>query len=59
MQTLDADAYSDTLRKLIDKKEKTLTGSLLEKKKKLFAYLLQKGYEYQTIQNCIDDKEDE
>lgn len=58
MQTLDEEAYMETLKTLIEKKEKTLIGNSLEKKKKLFAYLLQKGYEYQSIQNCIDDNED-
>lgn len=57
MQSIDEDAYAETLIKLIEKKEKTLSGTSLEKKKKLFAYLLQKGYEYQNIQNCIDDLE--
>src|SRR3954453_441280 len=43
--------YTDTLQKLLSEKLKTLTGekNIFVRKKKLYSYLLQKGYEADLI----------
>ncbi|MDZ4710019.1 MAG: regulatory protein RecX [Saprospiraceae bacterium] len=53
---LDEAEYRKTLAKLIQAKAKTLSGeiALFQKKQKIINYLLQKGFEYEVIQEVLD-----
>ena len=47
---IDSDEYMNTLRKVCDKKLRTLSGNNLSKKQKLISFLASKGFEF----DCID-----
>lgn len=47
---IDSDEYMNTLRKVCDKKLRTLNGNNLSKKQKLISFLASKGFEF----DCID-----
>ena len=57
LQEINDDDYKKTLLHLIEKKAKTLPKSLkdYQKKYKVTEYLMQKGYEYEWIQNCLNE----
>ncbi|MEP7266764.1 MAG: regulatory protein RecX [Saprospiraceae bacterium] len=46
------DDYQATLKKLIAAKQKTISSSLKDQQK-LITYLLQKGFEYESIQSAL------
>ena len=55
---LDEAEYRQTLAKLVQTKTKTLSGEIapFQKKQKIISYLLQKGFEYEVIQEVLDDE---
>ncbi len=50
ISAIDYDEYMDTLRKVCDKKIKTLSGTAISKKQKLISFLASRGFEF----DCID-----
>lgn len=52
---IDDVEYLNTIKKLIQSKSRTLTKEKegFAKKKKIVAYLLQKGFEYEIVQNAL------
>lgn len=56
LDLISSDDYSQTITKLLHKKEKELKRGLgdYEKKSKLFLYLTSKGFEFEEIQKCHD-----
>ena len=51
---IDEEDYISTLHKLIEKKEQIISyKNEFEKNSKLINYLLQKGYEYELIKECL------
>jgi regulatory protein len=60
LSEIDDVEYLDTIKKLIQSKGRTLTKEKegFVKNKKIIAYLLQKGFEYETIQNVLSADEE-
>ncbi|MGB0403177.1 MAG: regulatory protein RecX [Salibacteraceae bacterium] len=57
-QEINKEDYENRLAELMEKKRNSLSGHHLEVKKKLFAYLVQKGYEYELIKNKFKEIHD-
>lgn len=53
LQGIDEDAYSETIKKLYEKKWKTLSGTKVSKEQKVRNYLLQKGYAHSEISSFV------
>ncbi len=50
LKEIDETGYKETIRKLMEKKRKTLENiSPAEQKRKIYAYLMQKGYDYDEV----------
>lgn len=54
MQEIDPDDYHTVFRELAEEKAKSISGkTAYERNVKLTRYLLQKGYEYELVKECI------
>ena len=54
LETIDKDDYLKVLNKLTEEKYNSLKGDqYLERKKKTIDYLIQKGYEYDLVNNAL------
>lgn len=57
---LDEREYESILRKILKSKEKSLkSGSIYERKNKLFRFALSRGFESEIIKNCIGDVDED
>jgi regulatory protein len=51
---IDEDDYLETIEKLIEKKQREVSGSKAVQKQKIARYLMQKGYQYQDFGSVLE-----
>ncbi len=54
-EALDQDEYLEILKGLIERKHREVSGNKWEKRKKVYAYLMNKGYESHLINEMLNE----